>query len=101
MKILLTASMPHEPFNNLVKEGKADQVMGSILEDLKPLSVYFTEIDGKRTALLIIEMENSSEIPKYAEPFFLNFNADCSFRIVMDSNDLKNAGLEELGKKWG
>jgi hypothetical protein len=39
-------------------------------------------------------------VPSFAEPFFLNFNADCRFRIVMSPEDLGRAGLEELGKKW-
>jgi len=34
-------------------------------------------------------------------PFFLNFNADCEFRIAMSPEDLGKAGLDELGKKWG
>jgi hypothetical protein len=43
---------------------------------------------------------NSSRIPSFAEPFFLNFNADCEFRIAMSPEDLGSAGLDELGKKW-
>ena len=39
-------------------------------------------------------------MPKFAEPFFLNFNAKCQLRIVMSPDDLKKAGLEALGKKW-
>jgi len=34
-----------------------------------------------------------------SSPFFLNFNADCEFRIAMSPEDLGKAGLDELGKK--
>ena len=44
--------------------------------------------------------ERSSRVPSLSEPFFLHFNADCSFHIVMSPDDLKKAGLDELGKKW-
>jgi hypothetical protein len=76
------------------------KLMQWIFEDLKPEAVYFTEQDGERTATLVINIANPSEIPKFAEPFFLKFNARCLFRAVMSHNDLQNAGLEALGKKW-
>ena len=48
-----------------------------------------------------INVDHMSEIPKFAEPFFLTFNADCEFRIAMTPEDLDRAGLAELGEKWG
>jgi len=101
MKMLLNVEFPHEPFNTLVRDGKADRILTSILEDLKPESVYFTETDGRRAALLVIDLEDASRVPFYAEPFFLRFNADCRFRIAMTPDSLEKAGLEKLGKKWG
>lgn len=50
---------------------------------------------------LIANMNDSSDVPSLAEPWFLNVNADCEFRIVMTAADLERAGLEKLGKKWG
>lgn len=100
MRMLLTATMPHEPFNSAVRNGTAGQIMKKILDDAKPEAVYFTEWDGHRCALMIINVENASQVPFYAEPWFLNFQADCKFRIVMGPEDLQKAGLEELGRKW-
>ena len=100
MRMILTATIPHEPFNSLVRAGKAGQIVGKILEELKPEAVYFTEQDGTRGAVLIINVADPSRIPTFAEPFFLNFNADCRFRIAMTPEDLGKAGLDELGKKW-
>jgi len=100
MRMMLTVTLPHEPFNTLVRENKAGQVIGRILDDLKPEAVYFMEHDGTRGAVLIIDVAEPSRIPSYAEPFFLNFNADCRFRVVMSPQDLAKAGLDDLGKKW-
>ncbi|MGH6802905.1 MAG: hypothetical protein ACREC3_06000 [Methyloceanibacter sp.] len=100
MKMLLNVLFPHEPFNALVRSGEVGNIMKRILDDLKPEAVYFTEQGGKRSAILVIEVANPSEVPKFAEPFFLNFNANCRLGIVMSPDDLKNAGLEALGKKW-
>lgn len=100
MKMLLTITIPHEPFNSLVRKGTAGATLGKILDDIKPLAAYFSEQDGTRGAIFVIDVKSQSDIPRFAEPFFLNFNADCRFRILMTPEDLKNAGLEDLGKKW-
>ena len=101
MKMLMIVRIPHEPFNTLVRDGKVGEIMGKILDDLKPESIYFTEQDGTRGAMAVINVDDSSQIPSFSEPFFLNFDADCEFRIAMSPEDLMKAGLEELGKKWG
>jgi hypothetical protein len=100
MRILMNVKIPHEPFNTLVKEGTAGEIIARILDDLKPESIYFTEQGGTRGAVAVINIENPSQIPSFSEPFFLNFNADCEFRIAMSPEDLGKAGLAELGKKW-
>src|SRR6187551_3146789 len=100
MRMMITAELPHEPFNTLVRENKAGQILGKILEELKPEAVYFMEQHGRRCGVLIIDIADPSRIPSIAEPFFLQFNADCRFRPVMSPADLGKAGLEELGKKW-
>ena len=75
--------------------------MKRILEALKPESVYFTEFGGLRTALLVVHLDDASQIPALAEPWFLNFNADVEFHVAMTPEDLAKAGLDALGKKWG
>ena len=101
MRMLLTASIPHEPFNTLVRQKKAGPIIGRIMETLKPQAAYFTELQGRRTAVLVVEVADASRIPFFAEPFFLNFNADCQFSIAMTPEDLGKAGLDALGEQWG
>ena len=101
MKMLLTVEFPLEPFNSLVRSGKAGEIIGRILESIKPETAYFTEMDGKRGGIFVIDVQAASDVPTFAEPFFLNFQASCKFRILMSPADLQKAGLEELGKKWG
>ncbi|WP_315975346.1 panthothenate synthetase [Pseudomonas sp. 6D_7.1_Bac1] len=100
MKMLLMVEFPHEPFNALVRTGKVGELMGRILESIKPEAAYFTEQDGMRGGIFLINVQDSSEIPSFAEPFFLNFQANCKFRLVMSPQDLQKAGLEALGKTW-
>ncbi len=100
MRMLLTVEFPPEPFNALVRSGKAGQVLGRILDAMKPEAAYFTEQDGMRGGIFVVDLKSPSDVPVLAEPFFLQFQARCRFRIVMSPEDLKKAGLEELGKKW-
>jgi hypothetical protein len=100
MKMLLTVESPHEPFNTLVRTGKAGELIARILESIKPQAAYFTEQDGKRGGIFVIDVQESADVPALAEPFFLNFQADCKFRILMSPDDLQKGGLEELGTKW-
>jgi hypothetical protein len=101
MKVLVTAELPPEPFNSLVREGQAGEIIQKIMGDLKPEHVYFTEFEGCRSCFMVIDMQSASEIPKYAEPFFLNFEAEVRFRIAMTPEDLGSANLDALGQKWG
>jgi hypothetical protein len=100
MRMLLNIRIPHEPFNTFVREGKVGEVMARILEEAKPEAAYFTEQNGTRGAILIVNLDDPSGIPALVEPWFLNFNADCEFRVVMLPEDLQKAGLDSIGSKW-
>jgi hypothetical protein len=100
MRILLNVKIPHQQFNAAVKDGSAGSKLNRILEAIKPEAAYFTEQNGGRGAVLIVDLPDPSKIPALAEPWFLTFQADVEFRVVMTPDDLKKAGLDELGKTW-
>ena len=100
MRMLLNVKIPPVEFNQAVRDGTVGQKVRRILEDTKPEAVYFTEQNGQRGAILIIDLPDPSKVPAFAEPWFLAFNANVEFHIVMTPDDLQRAGLEELGKKW-
>jgi hypothetical protein len=99
--MLLNVTLPHEPFNTAVRNGTVGETIDKILKAIKPEAVYFTEQDGHRGAVLIVNLESPSQVPALAEPWFLQFQADCKFRVVMTPEELQRAGLPELGKRWG
>ena len=101
MRMLLHARFPAEPFNTLVRKGEAGKILQRIVAELQPEAVYFTEEHGQRAAILVVDVASPSDIPRKVEPFFLSFNADCHLKVVMSPEDLAQAGLDELGKKWG
>ena len=101
MRFVMKVSFPPEKFNQAVRDGSIGGKMQRILEDLQPEAVYFSAEQGRRGGIYIIHMDSASEIPRYAEPFFLYFDAKVEFHPTMSAEDLAAAGLEELGQKWG
>jgi hypothetical protein len=102
MRFLVKVSIPVEAGNAAAKAGKLGATIQSILADLKPEAVYFTDENGQRTGFLFIEMRDASQIPAIAEPWFLAFNAGVEFHPVMVPDDLAKAGgsIEAAVKKY-
>lgn len=92
MRFLLKAEWPVEAGNAAIKDGSLSDTIQSILDDVKPEAVYFLASNGKRTAMLFVEMQDASQIPALAEPWFLAFQASIEIVPVMIPEDLKKAG---------
>jgi len=98
MRMVMRVDFPVKPFNTLVRNGTVGAKIQQALDDIKPEAAYFSEQDGRRGGFLIIDVTDPSQIPSFAEPFFLTFNAEVRFRIAMTPEDLGRADLEALGK---
>lgn len=98
--MIVNVICPIEPFNTLVRKGKAGEIIGRIIDDIRPESIYFTEQEGNRGATMIVEVTDASAIPAIAEPWFLNFEASCEFRIAMTPDDLMKSNLDKLADRW-
>ena len=100
MRMLMHVRLPLEPFNSAVRNGTIAQKMQAVLAATKPEAAYFTEQHGHRGGTLVVDVPDSSAIPRLAEPWFLAFNAEVEFRIAMTPEDLAKSGLDSLGKQW-
>jgi hypothetical protein len=96
--MLVHVKFPHEPFNTAVRNGSAGKTIERILSETKPEAVYFTEYDGRRGAILIVDIKEPSQIPALAEPWFLSFSADVSAHIVMVRKILAVRALTPLAR---
>ena len=103
MRFLLKAEWQVEAGNAAIKDDSLSKTIESILDDLKPEAADFLASNGKRTALLIVDMKDASQIPALAEPWFLAFKASLEIVPVMVPDDLKKAGpaIKKAVKKYG
>jgi uncharacterized protein DUF3303 len=103
MRFLLKVNIPVDSGNAAAKAGKLGSTIQSILADSKPETVYFTDNNGQRSGFIFLEMQDASQIPAIAEPWFLAFNASVEIHPVMTPDDLARAGsaIESAVKKYG
>jgi len=100
MRMMMLVQLPIEPFNSAVRNGTIAATMKKILDAIKPEGVWFTERNGKRGGVMIVNVDSPSDVPRLAEPWFLAFNAEVEFRICMTPEDLGRANVDAIGKQW-
>jgi hypothetical protein len=100
MRMIMHVYFPVDVFNAAVKDGSVGAKMHRILGHLKPEAAYFSEYNGQRSGILIVDVKEASQIPAFAEPWFLLFHARVELHPAMTAQDLGAAGLDALGKEW-
>jgi hypothetical protein len=100
MRFLMHVSFPVDTFSEALRNGSVGQKLQRILEEIKPEAAYFCAEDGKRAGYFVIDMKETSEMPKFAEPFFLHFNAAVNLMPTMTPQDLQKAGLDKIASMW-
>jgi hypothetical protein len=98
MRMLLKISMPVAQGNEAAKSGVLQRTIQSTIEALKPEAAYFYPEDGKRTAIMVFDMNGSWQLPKTVEPLFMALGASVHVTPVMNGEDLQR-GFKEAGMK--
>ena len=104
VRMLMRVSIPVEAGNAAAAAGTLGTTVERILADLKPEAAYFFADDqGRRSGAMVFDMKDTSEIPALAEPWFLAFSAQVTFRPVMSPADLAKGapGIEGAVKAFG
>ena len=103
MRYILKFSMPIDGGNAALRDPQFGKKMQQLLSDIKAEAVYFTAVNGQRRGYAVIPMNDASQIPAIAEPFFLWLKADLEFIPVMMPEDLIKAdpAIQAAVKKWG
>jgi hypothetical protein len=100
MRFVVHVSIPPGKFDKAIADGSVATKMSRILEETKPEAVYFTAKDGKRGAFIVVNLNEASEMPRVAEPWFMLFDAAVEFLPTMTPADLQKADIVSIGRKW-
>lgn len=95
MRVMAKISMEVGSGNQAIKDGRMESIMQRTAQRWHPEGMYFTTFDGKRTAFMVFEMPDASDLPPFCEPFFTELNADVQVAPVMNGDDLQK-GLSQL-----
>jgi hypothetical protein len=103
MRMLLKVSLSVDAGNAAVRNGSLQSTIQRILGDLKPEAAYFAEENGRRTGYIFFDMQDSSQLPAIAEPWFLAFNAELTVRPAMNAQDLAQGapGMKQAAETYG
>ncbi len=101
MRFMLTVRMPMDEGNEMVKNGTIGQTIQTILEDIQPEAAYFSEVEGARGGYFVVNIDDASQIPAIAEPFFLKMGANVQMHPVMTPEDLERSSLDQVAQKYG
>ncbi len=104
MKYIMKVKFPSgESGNDLLKDPQFGKKMQELLSEVKAEAAYFTTIGGSRGGYVIVNMDDASQMPAIAEPFFQWLKAEIDIDPVMTPEDLGKAepAIATAIEKWG
>jgi hypothetical protein len=103
MKYIMKVRMSIDEGNEALRDPQFGHKMNDLLAEIKAEAAWFTAVDGQRGGFVVLNINDASEIPAIAEPFYLWLGADLEFYPVMRPEDLAKAGpaIGAAVKKWG
>lgn len=102
MKYLVKVEMQDEAGNRAIRDPKFGEKMQALLKEIKAEAAYFTTVNGQRGGYIALNLDDASQMPAIAEPFFLWLKAKVEFLPVMRPEDLAKAGptIGSAVQKW-
>jgi hypothetical protein len=95
MRMMMVAQMDTEAGSKAIAAGEMPQLLGDMLERLNAESAYFGPLDGVRTAFVVFDLQDPSQLPSITEPLFSKAKANIRMFPVMDREALQK-GLQHV-----
>ncbi len=96
MRMMMKVQMDTEAGSRAIADGSATQILQETLGRLQPEAAYFGPENGVRTAFIVFDLQDPSQIPSISEPLFSTMKANIQMFPVMDREDLQK-GMGQLG----
>jgi hypothetical protein len=95
MRMMMKVQMDTEAGSRAIADGSMPQTLQSMMERLQPEAAYFGPEDGVRTAFIVFDLKDPSQLPAISEPLFSMAKANIRMFPVMNREDLQK-GLQEI-----
>lgn len=95
MRTMMKVKMDTAASSRAIADGSMPELLRRTLERLQPEAAYFGPEGGIRTAFIVFDLEDPSQLPSISEPLFSTLNATVEMFPVMDREDLQK-GLGQL-----
>ena len=91
MRVILRAMIPTIAGNKMVKDPNFLKTIEDFTKKFNCELAYFTEVNGNRTMVFILDLPSSVMIQAIVEPLFQEFDANVEIHLAMNLDDLKKA----------
>ncbi len=91
MRVLVRAMIPTVAGNKAVIDPNFLNKIEDYIKKFNCEASYFTEVNGNRTFIFVLDLPSPDMIPAIAEPLFQGFDANVGVHPAMNLQDLKSA----------
>ena len=96
MRMMLKAVVGTEAGNEAVRNGTIAKLIEQTVQELRPEAAYFlASDDGRRSCVMVFDLDDPSRIPAISEPFFQSGADQVTMHPCMNLDDLQR-GLGQL-----
>ncbi len=95
MRMMMKVKLDTEAASRAIEDGSLPKLIGETMERLQPEAAYFGPEGGVRTAFIIFDLKDVSDIPSISEPLFRGVKANIEMFPVMNREDLQG-GLQQI-----
>jgi hypothetical protein len=84
MRVLVRAMISTAAGNKMVKDPNFLKNLEDYIHKFNCEAAYFTEVNGNRTMVLVLDLPSPDMIPAIAEPLFQGFDANVEIHPAMN-----------------
>ena len=88
MRVLLKVHIPAAKGSAALRDGSMQRIMDEFMNAVQPEAAFFAPEGGVRSATIVFDMKDPSDMPALLEPFF----SQPVFRIARDHDLLETDG---------
>jgi hypothetical protein len=96
MRMMMKMTIDTEAGSRAIESGELREMMQEMMGRLQPEAAYFGPSGGNRTAFIVFDLKDPSQLPPLTEPMFRMAKAKIEMFPVMNRDDLEK-GLQQIG----